>query len=228
MDLMIATNAGRYDTLYADGLCFLRYPAEMVVRFFDGYVREHIPSGRVLDFGCGTGGNMRLFIDEGYETHGLEISPAVLPLARETIGDVGRIHIVAPDTPTLPFPDAHFDVVIANGVLCYLASEERIRAMCDEFARCLRPDGAVYLTMMGPRCNYIAELGRPLGADLYEVPLGDACEFVYVVRDEAHLRALFSRFTPIATGHWDQALFGSRSNFHWIFVGKSPGVEQDV
>jgi SAM-dependent methyltransferase len=220
MDAMIAENARRYHTLYDDGLCFLRYPAEMLVRFYDAYVRAHIPSGRVLDFGCGTGNNMRLFLDEGYETHGVEVSEAVLPLARQTIGRVDTIRIIPPDARRLPYPDAHFDIIIATGSLCYLAGEARIRAACDEFARCLRPDGVVYFTMMGPRCYYIADLGQNIGGEVYEVPVGLAREFIYVVRDETHLLKLFSRFELISTGSWDQALFGSRSNFHWIFVGK--------
>jgi len=220
-DFMIRNNVQRYAALWADaGDDCLKYPAEMLVRFHDMYLRRQTPNGRVLDYGCGSGNNMRLFIDRGYETHGVEVTDAVLPLVERVTGSTERVRIISPDGSALSYPDGYFDVIVANGVLCYLASESRLRAVCDELHRCLRPGGAVYITMMGPRCYYVARLGRMIEPDTYEVSVHDGREYIYIIRDEQHLKEVFSSFETVTTGFFEQSLFGGESNFHWIFAGR--------
>lgn len=222
IDSLIEINAKRYEALYREGIDILRYPSEMLVRFHDAYLRRQAPSGRLLDYGFGSGNNMRLFNEAGYETHGVETTSAALPFARDILGSLEHVRIVAPTTKSLPYPDAYFDVIIANAVLYYLAAEGPVRTLCAEFERCLRPGGVFYATMMGPRCHYIAKRGRQAGADTYEVRVDGLTEYIYVVRDEAHLTGLFDRFEPEATGFQEQCLFGDDSNFHWVFVGTKP------
>jgi SAM-dependent methyltransferase len=217
---MVQNNVRRYAALWADGGGYLEYPAEMLVRFHNMYLRRQIPRGRVLDYGCGSGNNMRLFIDHGYETHGVEVTDAVLPLVKRVVGSIKRVRIIPPDGSALPYRDGYFDVIVANGVLCYLASESRLRALCDELHRCLRPGGAVYFTMMGPRCYYIARLGRMVQPDTYEVSVRGEREYIYIIRNDQHLKEVFSRFETVTTGFFEQSLFGDQSNFHWIFVGR--------
>ena len=49
--------------------------------------------------------------------------------------------------------------------------------------------------------------------------LNGVSEDVLLVRDEAHLLQRFQEFKPITTGHFDQAMFDIKSNFHFIFAG---------
>lgn len=219
---LIEVNARRYEALYLEGLNILRYPSEMLVRFHDAYLSRHAPAGRVLDYGFGSGNNMRFFNEAGYEIHGVETTSAALPFARDVLGSAERIRIIPPTTRSLPYPDERFDVIVANAVLYYLAAEEPIRAVCAEFDRCLRTGGIFYATMMGPRCHYIAKRGRRLGADTYEVQIDGQFEYVYAVRNAAHLTHLFDRFEPQSIGFQEQCLFGDDSNFHWVFVGRKP------
>jgi SAM-dependent methyltransferase len=223
----LQTNATHYADIYGRRQTFLRYPADWIIRFHNIYLRENIPRGRVLDFGCGSGNNMKFFLDQGYDVTGTDIVDDVVPLVRENLGNKGVVQILPPNIERLPFADGSFDVVLSNQVLYYLASRQRIEAMSREFARVLRPGGAVFITMMGLRNYYCSgKLARNLGDDVYEVVIEGANrlsgfhQVIYAVRDDEHLRDLFGNFEPLTTGYVDQSLFDLKSSFHWIFAGR--------
>ena len=74
--------------------------------------------GKVLDIGCGAGGNLRTLQDQGWETYGIEISEVAAAHARELV--TGNIH-----TGTLesaPFPLNTFDLVLMSHSLEHLPS----------------------------------------------------------------------------------------------------------
>jgi SAM-dependent methyltransferase len=97
---------------------------------------------RVLDAGCGTGGLLRHLhkMQPAWALTGLDLSPVACELARERAeGEVVQGSIAA-----LPFADATFDAVVSCDVLCQVADPTQALR---EFHRCLRPGGAVVLTM---------------------------------------------------------------------------------
>jgi len=96
----------------------------------------------VLDAGCGTGGLLRRLhaAYPAWRLTGLDFSPLACALARErTGGDVREGSVTA-----LPFPDATFDAIVSCDVVCQV--EDPAQAV-REFHRCLKPGGAVVLTM---------------------------------------------------------------------------------
>jgi SAM-dependent methyltransferase len=74
--------------------------------------------GKVLDVGCGAGGNLKTLQDQGWDPHGIEISDVAAAHARELV--TGNIH-----TGTLesaPFPPKSFDLVFMSHSLEHLPS----------------------------------------------------------------------------------------------------------
>ncbi len=74
--------------------------------------------GKVLDVGCGAGGNLKALHDQGWEPYGIEISEVAAAHARELV--TGNIH-----TGTLesaPFPPQSFDLVLMSHSLEHLPS----------------------------------------------------------------------------------------------------------
>jgi SAM-dependent methyltransferase len=96
----------------------------------------------VLDVGTGTGLTAGL-ASEAVGSHGAVIgvdpSTAMLNLARAR----RRIITVAAMTPGLPFPDASFDVVVANLVISHLPDLDQGLA---DMVRVLRPGGRLGVT----------------------------------------------------------------------------------
>src|SRR4051812_47640224 len=74
--------------------------------------------GKVLDVGCGAGGNLKTLRDQGWDPYGIEISEVAAAHARELV--TGNIH-----TGTLesaPFPPQSFDLVFMSHSLEHLPS----------------------------------------------------------------------------------------------------------
>jgi phosphatidylethanolamine/phosphatidyl-N-methylethanolamine N-methyltransferase len=100
--------------------------------------------GRVLEVGVGTGislpqyaANTRIF--------GTDISEAMLAKARQRVTDQRLSHVeglAVMDAEKLEFPDASFDVVMAQYVVTAVPNPEKA---LDEFARVLRPGGEMIL-----------------------------------------------------------------------------------
>jgi len=229
------TNKDNYEDLYSKDQAFLRYPADWIIRFHNMYMKENLPKGRVLDYGCGSGNNSIFFIQKGYEVWGVDVAKNTPNLIKRNFqlhhidtNLLKNFSIISPDSTSLPFEDGFFDFIISNQVLYYLPSEEHIKAVCKELSRCLRPGGVTFFTMLGPKSYYITEKTKKIHkGKIHEVTIEDPShrlyglkELIYLVRDENELKDLFSEFECITTGYFDQKMFDMSSNFHWIFAGR--------
>jgi ubiquinone/menaquinone biosynthesis C-methylase UbiE/peptidoglycan/xylan/chitin deacetylase (PgdA/CDA1 family) len=104
-----------------------------------------LPCGsRVLDVGCGTGDQVRLVSQWGFQVVGVEPSTTMRRIAQQR-NPGGVIHdgLIG----ALPFPDASFDAVIAIEVLRYLHRTD-ILAAYREVLRVLKPGGRFFFTMV--------------------------------------------------------------------------------
>ena len=94
--------------------------------------------GKVLDIGCGAGGNLKTLQDQGWEPHGIEISELAAAHARELTN--GHIH-----TGTLesaPFAHGTFDLILMSHSLEHLPSPvDALRRV----SRLLREDGLLVI-----------------------------------------------------------------------------------
>jgi SAM-dependent methyltransferase len=110
--------------------------------------------GNLLDVGCGTGQMLRFLRDtrpERFVLTGLDRSSSAIQEAREVVDGDPSVRLVVGRAERLPFSDRAFDVVLAMGLLEYVASlEDALR----ELARVTRPGGLVVVTMQNPRSPY--------------------------------------------------------------------------
>lgn len=99
-------------------------------------------TGRVLDVAIGTGRNLPFYPPEVTLT-GVELSPAMLAIARDRATELGRdVDLREADAQALPFDDAAFDTVVCTLSLCAIPDHARAIA---EMARVLRPGGKLLL-----------------------------------------------------------------------------------
>ncbi len=104
------------------------------------WVGRMTPAGpvKVLDAGCGTGGFLKSAAVKacGWRMTGVDLSPLAVQLARERSGaEVREGSITA-----LPFADGEFDAVVTGDVIYHV---EDVALALREFARCVKPGGAV-------------------------------------------------------------------------------------
>ncbi len=95
-------------------------------------------SGDVLEIAVGTGRNLR-FYPADVRLTGIELSPAMLELARREAAEVGReADLRVGDAQALEFADETFDTVTCTLSLCTIPDD---RAAVSEVWRVLRPGG---------------------------------------------------------------------------------------
>ena len=110
------------------------------------------PGGRVLDVGCGTG-TLAIAAKRQVGTigtvYGVDASPEMLARANKKARKA-RVEIVLKNglVESLPFPDAHFDVVLSTVMLHHLPGKLR-RQCTGEIRRVLKPGGRVLAVDFG-------------------------------------------------------------------------------
>jgi len=98
--------------------------------------------GRVLEVAVGTGRNLPFYQAE-VTVAGVELSPAMLSIARQRAAGLGReADLREGDAERLPFDDASFDTVVCGLALCTIPSPA---AAVGEMRRVLRPGGRLLL-----------------------------------------------------------------------------------
>lgn len=121
---------------------------------------------RILDAGCGTGGNLQLLRRYG-RVVGLDLSPLALSLARTRTTD--GISLSRGSLLALPFADERFHLVTAFDVLYHQWVSDDVAAMA-ELRRVLKPGGLFLMTdsawrrLRGPHDEI------NLARERYEVP----------------------------------------------------------
>lgn len=98
--------------------------------------------GDVLEIAIGTGRNLAFYAADVRLT-GIDLSPAMLELARQRGAALGRaVDLRLGDAQALPFDDASFDAVVSTLALCTIPDPGRAVA---EARRVLRPGGRIVL-----------------------------------------------------------------------------------
>ena len=139
------------------------------------------PGERVLDLGSGGGIDCFLAAREVGETGrvtGLDMTPAMLELARKNQADLGltNVEFVQGEMEAMPLPEDAYDVIISNCVVCLSPDKD---AVFSESFRVLAPGGRIHLsdvmalTPEGPSVTDAqAWVSCTAGAEYTEVYLG--------------------------------------------------------
>ena len=99
-------------------------------------------AGEVLEVAVGTGLNLGLYPEQVTLT-GMDLSPAMLDLARKRAAELGRkVDLRVGDAQRLEFDDASFDTVVCTFGLCTVPDDHGV---VDEMVRVLRPGGKLLL-----------------------------------------------------------------------------------
>jgi SAM-dependent methyltransferase len=123
--------------------------------------RPPVAGARALDAGCGTGFQSTLLADLGWRPYGIDVSPALLDVARRRL-PTGRLTLASVEA--LPYPAAHFDVAAACGSTLSFV-DDPARALV-ELGRVLRPGGRLLLDCEHrPSLDLLWALGSALTGD---------------------------------------------------------------
>lgn len=100
----------------------------------------------ILDAGCGSGPLMEALRAKDGVVSGFDLSPAMVELARERLGEDADVRVADLGAP-LPLPDDKFDLVVASLALHYV--EDWASALA-ELRRVLKPGGRLTVSIIHP------------------------------------------------------------------------------
>jgi SAM-dependent methyltransferase len=106
--------------------------------------RSVLPGAELLDAGCGTGRYAAELARRGYVVHGVDLSPELIDVARESV--TGRQISVSFSLGDIRVPPAgRYDALLCRGVLNDFVDDDSRAAVFVTFARALRPGGTLIL-----------------------------------------------------------------------------------
>ena len=130
----------------------MKDPYKNLAKFFDTFIepsvvvlrkimlKMYLPQEgmRVLEIGCGTGTNLKLYQKAGCEVYGIDLSPSMLKVASNKLGE--QAHMKLGDASQMPYSDSCFDIVIA--MLTLHETPNSIRSsIVGEMARVVKQNG---------------------------------------------------------------------------------------
>jgi ubiquinone/menaquinone biosynthesis C-methylase UbiE len=116
-------------------------------------------SGKVLELAIGTGRNLP-FYGFHVDLTGVDLSPAMLAIARERAASLGlTVELQEADATALPFPDGHFDTIVCTLALCTIP--EPVAAV-REAVRVCKPDGQLRFFEHGLASSRVVAWGERL------------------------------------------------------------------
>jgi len=136
-------------------------PYKKISKFYDTFIepsvavlrkimfKMYIPKEgmRVLEVGCGTGTNLKLYQQARCEVYGIDLSPSMVKVASNKLGEQADIKLG--DASQMPYSDGYFDLVIAMLTLHEMPNSIRPPVM-DEMARVMKQDGRLLLVDFHP------------------------------------------------------------------------------
>lgn len=108
-----------------------------------GYFHKLLPTGRVLEVGCGTGNEALLLHQLGYEYFGIDPSLSVIKLAQQLNPS---LHFQLATLPQLDFPGRSFDGFLAFASLLHVPKES-IHDHLRVLDHLIRPGGVGLITI---------------------------------------------------------------------------------
>ena len=107
------------------------------------FVDEHYSKGmKVLDFGCGTGSNSKLFHSEDYIGSEVDMSRVESSRKRYPKYKFEKIPIISSSKNVLPWKDNSFDMIFVSLCLHHINAES-CKLIFKEFRRVLKNDGKI-------------------------------------------------------------------------------------
>ncbi len=128
-----------YDTLVGPATVVLRKIVLKMILLKKGM--------RILEVGCGTGLNLKLYQEEGCEIYGIDLSPSMVNAASKKLGEQADIRVG--DASQMPYQDNSFDLVVGMFTLHEMPGSIRLPVI-NEMARVIKMDGHLLLVDFHP------------------------------------------------------------------------------
>lgn len=225
-DLNINYWSGEYFAPNVESFIFRFYGRILKCDFgIDGSKNE-----KVFDFGCGQGGALKFFQNNGFDVYGVDIAERDLAEAQKYLGKGAHLQKIAPN-PNLG--DTYFreifegkewmQVVISIQTLDFL-SDTDCQIVLTNLYNSMLPGAVIYASFNGTK-NYYFQNSTPIegGDGLRHVKFNNGrvnydLKLNFCDSKEA-MREKFGMFKPTYLDYYDSSFREEGSEFRWTFCG---------
>lgn len=178
-----------------------KYPAESLIRFIaKNFYQTDRGKVRILEIGCGPGGNIWYLGREGFDVYGMDGSPTAIKKAKLRMCQEGlRADLKTGDIINLPYQNNYFDAVIDVECL-YSNSREDAESILRAVNRVLKKRG-IFFSRTFAKGTYIGKSRKKVGDSEYthisDGPLAGEC--LVRLMDNKQARALYGRFFKVVS-----------------------------
>ncbi|SPF45375.1 conserved hypothetical protein [Candidatus Desulfosporosinus infrequens] len=140
-------------------------PSDSAVLTKDFFLEKKVKD--ILIPGIGYGRNAKIFIDNGINVTGIEISKTAIDLARQNGID---IRIYPGSVNDMPFDNKHYDAIFCYALIHLLNNREREKFVKNCYSQ-LKPNGYMIFTTVSKKAPMFGK-GKRLSKDRFEIMKG--------------------------------------------------------
>lgn len=189
---------------------------------FDGSKGE-----KLLDFGCGEGGNLRFYNSKGFNVHGVDISEVDIDKCKAKMPSIAdQFKVVDPDPlKTKDYFGGNFDVIVSIQTVHYF-TDTILEKLLMSFYNQMNKGAIIYTTMMSDKCLWHYNNSVYKGDGLYRVDFkNDRIQvdnyYENFTESKEDLKQKFHMFKPLHTGFYSFQYRDDELDEHfYTFVGK--------
>lgn len=216
--------AKSYEEKYRQGYG-LSYPESHIIR-----VHRHIlewelkmESGKIFDFGCGSGAHLKYFSDHGFVPYGCDVSATAITTCRDLMPEYGtNFFITATDVDlTKLTQERDFSIFLSNQVLYYL-DNDGIRKIVEQAHDLVQSGGVFVVSMMAYSCWYARYItGQSGDFKIVDLKSPRQTEKTFInFKHREDLEELFQPFKKLHLGSYGSHIREEEgSTDHWLYVG---------
>jgi 2-polyprenyl-3-methyl-5-hydroxy-6-metoxy-1,4-benzoquinol methylase len=190
---------------YSDNAAQVAERYESVVsNLSDHFAAAFSKGGRILDIGCGSGRDLAVLHELGFECYGVDPTPEFVAIAQRNHPElVGRIELGELPVFQTQF-DGDFDGVLCSAVLMHIDIEQ-LPATTAAIKSCLKQGGRLLYSVPSKRLDVVAS-NR------------DANGRLFIPDQAVRLNSLFSNLGFIEIQSWTNSDSMGRDAVEWVSV----------
>jgi tellurite methyltransferase len=143
-------NKGGYDDGYTKCRCFWGTTPGSLLKRLTAFC-QNFDGLQVLDAGCGEGKNAAYLASLGASVRAVDVSSAAISNALATWGDIHGIVWEVADLRESAFPENHYDISIAYGLMHCLSSPQEIQAATQALKATTKAGGFILVCAFNDR-----------------------------------------------------------------------------
>lgn len=122
----------------------LAHTAEAYVIPFIESVHPVTAGSRILEIGCGEGGNLEPFVKRGCQVTGIDLSPVRIEQAKEYLhaAENSQVELIAADIFSVQHLDHAFDIILIHDVIEHILDK---RGLFTAIRKFLKPEGIAFI-----------------------------------------------------------------------------------